>query len=278
MNIWQNYTEGEKTVMLQQVAEKEGINEQAVEKDWWVSAIMTALSKTEWGEFLQFKGGTSLSKGWGITRRFSEDVDLAVNRSAFGLEGNTTSQRKNIRKKTYHYIQETLLEELNKQLTEMGITGYNIEFVSGENSCNPITVIHIDYNSVLKSVHDYILPRVKIEFNSMSLVEPYEDKTIATLIHKFYPDVDAEIRCNFQTVVPNRTFLEKIFLLNEEFQKDKPRCTRMSRHLYDLEKLMDTEYGINALKDYGLYRTIINHRATFSNLPYVDYILNSVDV
>jgi hypothetical protein len=105
----------------------------------------------------------------------------------------------------------------------------------------------------------------------MSLVEPYEDKTIATLIHKFYPDVDAEIQCDFQTVVPGRTFLEKIFLLNEEFQKDKPRCTRMSRHLYDLEKLMDTEYGINALKDYELYRTIINHRATFNNLPYVDY-------
>jgi predicted nucleotidyltransferase component of viral defense system len=152
MNIWQNYTEEEKTVMLQQVAEKEGINEQAVEKDWWVSAIMTALSKTEWGEFLQFKGGTSLSKGWGIAGRFSEDVDLAVNRSAFGLEGNTTSQRKNIRKKTYHYIQETLLEELNKQLIEMGISGYNIEFVSGENSSNPITVIHIDYNSILKSI------------------------------------------------------------------------------------------------------------------------------
>jgi hypothetical protein len=56
MNIWQNYTEEEKTVMLQQVAEKEGINEQAVERDWWVSAIMTALSKTAWGNFLQFNG------------------------------------------------------------------------------------------------------------------------------------------------------------------------------------------------------------------------------
>jgi hypothetical protein len=46
MNIWQKYTGEEKTVMLQRVAEREGINEQAVEKDWWVSTVMTALSKT----------------------------------------------------------------------------------------------------------------------------------------------------------------------------------------------------------------------------------------
>jgi hypothetical protein len=105
----------------------------------------------------------------------------------------------------------------------------------------------------------------------MSLVEPYEDKTITTLIHKFFSDVDSEIRCDFQTVVPSRTFLEKIFLLNEEFQKENPRSTRMSRHLYDLEKLMDTEYGINALKDPNLYKAIVNHRKTFNNLHHVNY-------
>jgi predicted nucleotidyltransferase component of viral defense system len=220
---------------------------------------------------LQFKGGTSLSKGWGIVERFSEDVDLSVNRSVFGYEGNTTSQRKNIRKKTYHYIQETLLKELDRQLIEMEITDYRIEFVSGENSSDPITVIHIDYNSILKNIHNYMLPRVKIEFNSMSLAEPYENKAIDTLIHKYFPDVDSEIRCNFQTVVPSRTFLEKVFLLNEEFQKENPRSTRMSRHLYDLEKLMDTDYAINALKDDDLYRTIVNHRKIFNNLSYVDY-------
>jgi hypothetical protein len=271
MNIWQHYTEEEKIVMLQQVAERERINEQAVEKDWWVSVIMTALSKTSWSKFLQFKGGTSLSKGWGVVERFSEDVDLSVNRSAFGPEGKTPSQRTNIRRKTYHYIQETLLNELDKQLIEMRINDYNIEFVSDENSSNPITVIHIDYNSILKSTHDYILPRVKIEFNSMSLAEPYEDKTIVTLIHQLFPDVDSKIQCNFQIVVPSRTFLEKIFLLNEEFQKENPRYNRMSRHLYDLEKLMDTEYGINALRDRDLYKTIVNHRKIFNNLHYVDY-------
>lgn len=46
---------------------------------------------------------------------------------------------------------------------------------------------------------------------------------------------------------------KKAFLLNEEFQKEKPRSRRMSRHLYDLEKLMDTNYGKAALEDTALY-------------------------
>lgn len=73
------------------------------------------------------------------------------------------------------------------------------------------------------------------------------------------------------SVLPSRTFLEKIFLLAEEFQKDKPRHVRMSRHLYDLERLMDSEYGRKALADRGLYDAIVEHRRTYYALKYVDY-------
>ena len=80
MNIWQHYNEDEKLVMLQQTAEAKKIVEQAVEKDWWVSVILMALSKSSLSEFLQFKGGTSLSKSWELINRFSEDIDLAIRR------------------------------------------------------------------------------------------------------------------------------------------------------------------------------------------------------
>ena len=78
-----------------------------------------------------------------------------------------------------------------------------------------------------------------------------------------------------RTVVPTRTFLEKIFLLAEEFQKDKPRSVRMSRHLYDLEKLMDTEYGREALADRTLYDAIVEHRRAYYALKYVNYDLHA---
>lgn len=71
-------------VLLQQTAVARKISaEQAIEKDWWVTAILVALSKSSWADFLQFKGGTSLSKAWGLISRFSEDIDLTISRSFF---------------------------------------------------------------------------------------------------------------------------------------------------------------------------------------------------
>jgi len=58
MSIWQHYNYDEKLVMLQQTAAAKKIVEQAVEKDWWVSAILMALTKTSWADFLQFKDKT----------------------------------------------------------------------------------------------------------------------------------------------------------------------------------------------------------------------------
>lgn len=80
---------------------------------------------------------------------------------------------------------------------------------------------------------------------------------------------------SFKTVVPTRTFLEKMFLLHEEFQKERPRSLRMSRHLYDLERLMDTAYGKDALAGKKLYETIVKHRETFNRLDGIDYALHS---
>lgn len=75
----------------------------------------------------------------------------------------------------------------------------------------------------------------------------------------------------FKSVLPERTFLEKIFLLHEEYQKDKPRTTRMSRHLYDLEKIMDSPFAQSALQNTDLYKTVINHRQKFNNIQGIDY-------
>jgi hypothetical protein len=74
-------------------------------------------------------------------------------------------------------------------------------------------------------------------------------------------------------VNPERTFLEKIFLLHEEFQKpqEKIRVNRLSRHLYDIEKLSQTEFAQIALRDNELYRTIVAHRKKFTAISGIDY-------
>jgi predicted nucleotidyltransferase component of viral defense system len=270
MSIRQHYNDDEKLVMLQQTAAARKIVEQAVEKDWWVSAILTALSKTSWADFLQFKGGTSLSKAWGLINRFSEDIDLAISRLFFNLPDDTPQQRTTIRRKTFHYMETTLIDELVQALKSIGIRDYEIKLVT-ENSSAMVATIEVKYKSILGTIIDYILPVVKIEFSAMSLDEPYREKEITTLVHSTYPDIDGEIKCRFKTVLPERTFLEKLFLLHEEYQKDKSRTTRMSRHLYDLEKLMDTSFAKSALQDVDLYKTIIKHRQKFNNIQGIDY-------
>jgi len=270
MSIWQHYNNDEKLVMLQQTAAAKKIVEQAVEKDWWVSAILTALTKTSWADFLQFKGGTSLSKSWNLINRFSEDIDLAISRSFFGLSDNTPQQRTAIRRKAFHFIEKTLIDELTKTLTSSGINNFEIKLVT-ENSSAIVATIELRYKSILETIIDYVSPVVKIEFSAMSLNEPYLEQEISTLIHSIYPDIDNEIKCVFKSVLPERTFLEKIFLLHEEYQKNKPRTTRMSRHLYDLEKIMDTSFAKSALGNTDLYETIINHRKKFNNIQGIDY-------
>ena len=271
MSIWLNYSEDEKMVLLQQTAVARKISaEQAIEKDWWVTAILVALSKSSWADFLQFKGGTSLSKAWGLISRFSEDIDLTISRSFFDLPEETNQQRTKIRREAFHYIEEKLLPELDSILSSEGITGNKVELVT-KNSSDMVTLVEVKYKSILPTKIDYLLPVVKIEFSAMSLDEPFENREIATLIHSRFPEIDSEIKSLFKSVLPERTFLEKIFLLHEEYQKENPRTDRMSRHLYDLEKMMDSSFAQSALQDKDLYKAIVNHRQKFNSIKDVDY-------
>ncbi|MBU2553021.1 MAG: nucleotidyl transferase AbiEii/AbiGii toxin family protein [Bacteroidetes bacterium] len=270
MSSWFQYNNDEKLVLLQQTASAKNIVEQAVEKDWWVTAVLMALSKTTWADYLQFKGGTSLSKAWNLVNRFSEDIDLAINRSFFGLLEETKQQRTEIRRQTFHYIENKLITELNTILISNGIADFEIHLVT-KNSSSMITTVEVKYKSILTTVIDYILPVVKIEFSAMSLDEPNSEKEITTLIHSQYSEIDNEIYCIFKTVLPERTFLEKIFLLHEEYQKGNLRTERMSRHLYDLEKIMDSPHAELALQNTELYKTIIKHRQKFNNIESMDY-------
>lgn len=167
----------------------------------------------------------------------------------------------------------------------MGITGYNIENVTqiqdknGDwkaiDSDKDPTVILLHYPSIVEETISYIPPRVKIEISCLSMDEPTKEREIRSLIGERFKDEDTDAEYRIRTVIPTRTFLEKLFLLAEEFQKEKPRSVRMTRHLYDLEKLMDTEYGKEALADRSLYDAIVEHRKTYYALKYVNYDLHA---
>ena len=281
MKLWLNNTIEDRLYMLQKAAKDHpGINQLAIEKDWWVMVTLKALFRTTCADSLIFKGGTSLSKGFQIIERFSEDIDLAISHSFFGIDKTSKSQREKLRKMARVFVHDTLSSELDARLQELGVSGYRVENVTHQldkdgnlkaiDSDKDPTVILLHYDSVVEGSVDYIPPRVKIEISCLSMDEPTEVREIQSYIADSFKEED-ETLASIRTCLPARTFLEKIFLLAEEFQKDKPRHVRMSRHLYDLERLMDSEYGRKALADRGLYDAIVEHRRTYYALKYVDY-------
>lgn len=284
--LWLNNELVDRLAMLQQTEiEHPGINQVAIEKDWWVTATLKALFQTDCHEALIFKGGTSLSKAFNIIERFSEDIDLAIGHSFFGINKTSKNQRDKLRKKARVYIHKTLSSQLDARLKNMGVTGYRIENITqvqdknGEwiaiDSDKDPTVILLHYTSIVEDTISYIPPRIKIEISCLSMDEPTEERQIHSLIGETFEDEDSDTNSNIRTVVPTRTFLEKLFLLAEEFQKEKPRSVRMSRHLYDLEKLMDTEYGREVLTDRSLYNAIVEHRKAYYALKSVNYDLHN---
>lgn len=246
----------------------------AAEKDWWVVHTLAVIFSMDCANALIFKGGTSLSKGWNLVQRFSEDIDLALDREFLDFTGELSKQDiKKLRRKSYKFITETFTEELKAKFAEFGFKEVTVKYREVENHDQDPLIIEIYYNK-LTETDTYLKPGVLVEVGSRSLKEPFTQRTFGTFVSQIYSDspfTDKPI--TIPVVNPERTFLEKIFLLHEEFQKpfDKIRVERLSRHLYDIEKLSQTEYAEIALHNTELYDTIVKHRSKFTAISGIDY-------
>ncbi len=286
MSKWVDYTDKEKSIMATSVAKDKRISQGAVEKDWWVTAILKVLFSLSPAKYMFFKGGTSLSKGWNLIDRFSEDIDIALYRDFYLNElgkdcakAGTNNQVKNLRIANRDYILGDFAEELKTKLKESGLSECKVVPITTKKDGSPIdhdsdpVIIEI-YYPVSVTSDTYVRPVVKVEISCLSMKEPFEVKRISSLVGEAFPEVDDETVADIPTITPTRTFLEKAFLLNEEYQRRAPRTERMSRHLYDLERLMDTPFASLALEDMPLYHEIIEHRRRFYHVGGVNYDLN----
>lgn len=134
-------------------------------------------------------------------------------------------------------------------------------------------IIEIIYQSVFEEL-PYIEQKVLVEIGARSLLEPSENRKIKSIIDENYADTEfSELAFTVKTIRPEKTFLEKLILLHEEFSKpiEKIRYHRMSRHLYDIGEIITTNFGIKALKDKELFKQIISHRKVFTPIKTVDY-------
>ena len=201
-----------------------GMPEQIIEKDWWVSAVMRALFALPYANQMSFKGGTSLSKCWNVISRFSEDIDIAVNRGYLGYGGelSRTQVSDKLRRAACTFVRERLQNDLRDKMIEQGIPSdkFSIEVnITSISTVDP-EVINVRYDSLYPML-SYIRNAVKIEVSGRSMSEPLENVQLRSMIEDAFPNTQfAEAKFNVPTVKPERTFLEKVCLLHEEFSKE----------------------------------------------------------
>lgn len=273
-NIWTQIADDEKRKLFREIAFELNLPPVAIEKDWWVVRTLELVYRTEIAPHTVFKGGTSLTKAWNLIDRFSEDIDLALDRKFLGFDKDmSNSQVKKLRGHSFRYITENFFPELQKTYADAGFTDAKLKLSETTSNDQDPLIIEVSYPSVTEQ-KPYIQPRVLIEIGSRSLREPFTERKIVSLVGEHFAGRNfADTAISIPTVNPERTFLEKIFLLHEEFlqKQEKIRVNRLSRHLYDLEKIMDTEYAANALKDVVLFQNIVHHRERLNHLRGINY-------
>lgn len=273
---WTKLTKEEQLTILTNVAEDKGIVDNAVEKDYWVSMVLRVIFSLPYATAFVFKGGTSLSKGWGLIERFSEDIDLVIDPKYLGFADIATkSQRTKLRKDSKKFIDGTLALDIESRLKEFGSLECCKVIVpdTSVSDLDPV-VLFVEYNSVLQTKMQYIPERVKVEISCRSLMEPSEEIEMRSMIEDAYPEEEFSLPIfTVPTVVPGRTFLEKVFLLHEEFSRPNG-CThieRITRHMYDIAKMMDKPFAMEAMQNVQLYKDIVAHRKKFTAWSGLDY-------
>lgn len=258
---------------------EKGITKEIVEKDFWVCLILDYLfTKSKFKKELTFKGGTSLSKGFNIINRFSEDIDLILNWEVLGVSSSEPLQeRSNTRQdkfnkmlnsKAEEFIKKELLLDIRENMSKILNKELDIEIDEKDPQ-----VINFYYPKVYETKNDYIKQFVRLEIGPLAAWTPSVEVTIAPYVCETMPKTFELKNTRVLTVVPERTFWEKITILHREANRpqEKQMPQRYARHYYDVYKFSKTKYCMYALKKRELLKKVIIFKMKFYRENWAKY-------
>lgn len=256
----------ERLEALNTAANTSGLPPHLLEKDIWVVWSLQHLFAGPYAQHLVFKGGTSLSKAYGVIRRFSEDVDLTydIRAIASDLIGDTGSPlpanksqekkwSKEIRARLSSWVDAEIVPQLKQALLQQAL---------------PATVraegdkVFIDYEPLATGT-GYVPSSVMLEFGARSTGEPSESRAIRCDAAEHLQGVE------FPTATPQvmraeRTFWEKataihVFCAQGEFRGGD----RFARHWHDVTRLDAAGFADAAIADKALAQAVADHKSVF---------------
>jgi len=285
MNSFPALPEERRRLICEQAGAQTGLFDSSVEKDFWVCWTLEKLfNLPEIGSMLTFKGGTSSSKGWKLIERFSEDIDIVIDRSALGFAGSHSPEQAPSNKQTKKrldslkemaqaYVTSTIQPALLKAIASQIPTDAAWSLTPDPDDPDGQTLL-FQYPTAFPDHPEYLRQEVKIEMGARSDTDPAAFVEIQPIIAEVFPDLLSESTFNVRSVQPVRTFWEKAMLLHEESYKpaDKKRRKRgMARHYYDLFQLIQSGVAEQAASDHELFERVANHRKVYFKYGWMDY-------
>jgi hypothetical protein len=262
-------------VIYEEAGRRLGLSAGSVEKDLWVCWTLRALFRLPAsGPHLTFKGGTSLSKGWKLIDRFSEDIDIVIDREFLGFAGAdapedapSNKQREKrlegLKLAAQHHIRDVLGPALEQEIRHLlpSTASWTLE----PDADDPDAQTLLFHYPPAMGAAAYVRPVVKIELGARSDTEPSATPEIAPYLAEVFPDEIPGSRFPVHAVAPERTFWEKVALLHEETYREGSAApkARLARHYYDVWCLIARGVAERAVRDRELFDRVAAHRAVF---------------
>lgn len=277
-----------------------GTRAENIEKDLYVCWVLDFLFNGRQGDpvSLYFKGGTSLSKAYGLINRFSEDIDVGVYKadihapleSDIAALPSVNQQQKVLAEKVdgaaREYISGPLRDQLLKRVreTETAIgqsDHFSLEFgFDAYRNKEARDILVLSYKSVFENAADYVLASVRIEGGARPDPVPVERRDIVPYVAADLIDIGPLVASNVTTVKPERTFWEKVLILHAMTEVSEKRASdaladrpvpdlnRYSRHYYDVHQIWKhADYGKAAASLHELAEACRLHKALMFRSP-----------
>jgi len=269
----------ERNLYIGQAATRLNISPVVLEKDFWVCWMLGILFQSEFVGSLVFKGGTSLSKVFGVIERFSEDIDLSL--SPVFLKLPEAGKSRNQANKWMSRAEAACTDAVKNQIgpaMEAAVTSVLgngsrpwLEFLKDAATNSPVLLFH--YPSLQPKGFDYLKRSVKLEFGSLTDQQPFGLHPVRPWMAEAIPEAFADWRCEVVALEIERSFWEKATILHTEFHRpaDKPTPDRFSRHYADVAALAKHPNAATAIDRHDIRERVVQWKSQFFGSAWANY-------
>lgn len=269
----------EKQLLFQNTAAKKGVSSTIIEKDFWVCLTLDYLfHRCKWKDSFAFKGGTSLSKAYGLIERFSEDIDIILDWRTIGyptkepwIERSKRKQsqfNQEANEKVMMFLKESFVPEFKRGISEVLGMEANV-------SIDPDDPQIVNFKYPREFTEPALLHSIRLEIGALAAWTPTQITSITPYAAEEYGRIFSKPNTEILTTTAARTFWEKVTILHQEAFRPEgsPVPNRYSRHYYDLYCIAKTNVKQESISQPNLLQRVVEFKQKFYPRAWARYEL-----